>query len=231
MSERAAKCLELEGAKPENIHICPPGVDLQRFQPRPKPESWLKSLNLDNDDFIFLSVAALVWEKGILDILHAFKKLTLHYPKQKIKLLFAGSGPLKKRIVELINQLDLNEKVRLTKFPYEKMHEAYNLADVFILASVPRPGWLEQFGYVLPEALASGNPIITTESGSIPEVVGDCAELVPPSDFLALYQKMELLLKSSKLDALRSKARLRAELNFNRDRNAQKWLHAYESLF
>jgi len=232
MTPRAARCLELEGAAPEKIVVQPPGIDLVRFRPGPKSVYWLDRLGIPHDAFVFLSVAALAWEKGVYEVLHAFKRLTLECrPGRPLRLVFAGAGGERDRLTALAERIGLGDQVVFTRFPYERMHEGYALADVFLLNSAPRPGWLEQFGYALAEALASGTPIITTRSGSIPEVVGDAALLVPPADFLAVHQAMAALLGDRALRRdLARRARARAESEFNRDRNAQRIRRAYERI-
>ena len=231
MTPRAARCLELEGADPDKIKVLPPGINTKRFKPGPKPADWLKKLNISSDDFIFLSVAALRWEKGVQDILHAFKKLTLDAPGRRLKLIFAGSGPEEKRLRSLAERIGLGESVLFVRFPYEEMHAVYNLADVFVLASTARPGWLEQFGYVLAEALASGTPIISTIHGSIPEVVGEAALLAPPSDFLGLADAMRRLLEDPReCERLSLAGRARAEAEYDSIRQADRLYTAYEGL-
>jgi alpha-maltose-1-phosphate synthase len=232
LTPRAARCLELEGADPQKIRMLSPGINTERFQPRPKPSVWQQKLGLQPDDFVFISVAALRWEKGVFDILHAFKHLTLHaVPGRPLKLIFAGSGPEEKRLRELTQRIGLGDQVMFTRFPYEEMHAAYNLADVFLLASTARPGWLEQFGYVLAEALASGTPIITTVHGSIPEVVGDAALLVPPSDFLGLADAMKRLCENpGERERLARAGRARAEAEYDSRKQADRLFAAYESL-
>ena len=231
MTPRAARCLELEGADVSKIRVWAPGINLDRFQPRAKPDEELKRLGLTPDDFIFISVAALRWEKGVYDILHAFKRLTLDVPNRFLKLIFAGSGPEEPRLRALAERCGLAERVVFTRFSYDLMPLAYNLADVFLLGSTARPGWLEQFGYVLAEAQASGTPIITTLHGSIPEVVGEAALLVPPSDFLALAGAMRRLLEDpQERERLARAGRIRAEAEFDSVKQADRLLDAYQSV-
>ena len=216
---------------PDKIRVLPPGINTERFQPRAKPADWQQKLGLQPDDFVIVSVAALRWEKGVYDILHAFKRLTLDRPARALKLIFAGSGPEEPRLRELAGRIGLGDRVIFTRFPYDQMHAAYNVADVFVLGSTARPGWLEQFGYVLPEAMASGTPIISTLHGSIPEVVGDCGVLVPPSDFLGLAGAMQRLLDSPAERAqLARNGRARALAEFDSHKQADRLLAEYENL-
>ncbi|MFZ4394481.1 MAG: glycosyltransferase [Kiritimatiellia bacterium] len=228
---RAAHCLELEGASPAKIRVWAPGIDLERFQPRGKPAAALAKLGLTPDDFVFTSVAALRWEKGVYDILYAFKRLTSGRPDRPLKLVFAGSGPEEQRLRALAERIGLAAKVIFSRFTYDEMPDAYNLTDVFLLASTARPGWLEQFGYVLAEALASGTPIVTTQHGSISEVVGEAALLVPPSDFLALAEAMRKLLEEPQERwRLAILGRARAAAEFDSVKQADRLLDAYRSV-
>ncbi|MEI6313325.1 MAG: glycosyltransferase, partial [Syntrophus sp. (in: bacteria)] len=84
---------------------------------------------------------------------------------------------------------------------------------------------------VLAEALASGTPIITTVHGSIPEVVGEAALLVPPSDFLGLADAMGILLvDSNKKEWLSQAGRTRAEAEYDSRKQADRLFAAYEGL-
>ena len=232
MSERARQCLILEGADPRRVIVSPPGIDLDRFHPaETKPAAVMDRLGLDAETFVFISVAALRWEKGVFDLLHAFKRVHNRNPGRPVKLIYAGSGPERNRLEQLAARIGLADRGVFTRFPYDAMHEGYAAADAFILASAPRPGWLEQFGYVLPEAMASGKPMIVTESGSIPEVVGGAGIVVPPCDFMALADAMEhILTDSDARHKLARAARQRAETAYDCRKNAARIGEAYATL-
>ena len=61
-----------------------------------------------------------------------------------------------------------------------EMSHFYSSLDVLVVPSLPTPGWEEQFGRVVVEAMAVGVPVVSTTSWSLPEVVGDAGVLVPP---------------------------------------------------
>ncbi|MFZ4394480.1 MAG: glycosyltransferase family 4 protein [Kiritimatiellia bacterium] len=230
-SARAGACLELEGADPAKIRVLPTGIDIERFHPRVGVSEWRQSLDLAPHDFVFVTVAALRWEKGVNEILQAFAQLVRQAPAAPLKLVFVGAGPERGRLESLARRLGLAPHVRFTRVPYERIHQVYNGADVFLLASAPRPGWLEQFGFVLTEALASGTPIITTQSGSIAEVVGEAARVVPSADFLALSDAMMALWRDPvERRRLGAAGRARAEREYDRDKRAALILDLYRGL-
>jgi len=229
---RARDCLVLEGADPAKILVLSPGVNTERFSPRERPLDLAADYGVEAGDFVILSVAALVWEKGVHDLLHAVKRLTMEGADlPPIKLLFAGGGPEKASLVRLRDRIGLGDVVHFVRFPYEEIHRAYNLADVFVLASTARRGWLEQFGYVLPEAMASGLPVLTTLSGSIPEVVGDAGLTVPPSDFIALAEGLARLVGDAGLrETLGARGRRRALDTYDARKNGLAIGEAYRRL-
>jgi glycosyltransferase involved in cell wall biosynthesis len=54
----------------------------------------------------------------------------------------------------------------------------------------PRIFWEEQFGMVIPEALAAGLPVIASRCGAIPEVLGSEGAYFPPGDWFALATRL-----------------------------------------
>src|SRR5207248_3030920 len=102
-----------------------------------------------------------------------------------------GSGPEAKRLGRHAQELGLSGRVEFRPaVPYDEMPALYREASAMVLASLPRPGWEEQFGMVLAEALASGTSIVAARSGAIPEVVGGDAALFDPGDWFALAQEL-----------------------------------------
>ena len=111
---------------------------------------------------------------------------------------------------------------------YARMEEFYRELDLFVLPSIPVEGMVEQFGFVLIEAMACGLPVIATRVGGIPEVVGDAAELVPPGNSSALGDSIRSLLQDeSRRKKFALLGRERALRRFRREDVADKMRGVY----
>ena len=84
---------------------------------------------------------------------------------------------------EIARQLsDIAEFRWVDSASYSDMPAIYNSADIFFLPSQTTPTWEEQYGMSLIEAMACGLPIVTTDSGAIPEVVGNAGIVLAQQD-------------------------------------------------
>lgn len=232
VTERSKEVLILEGAPSDKIFVLMPGINTSHFQPMPKDTTLLKKLNYSLEDTIILFVANLYWEKGIYDLIFAYKKLINEYAGNKIKLLIAGKGREKYRVENTIRDLNLTHNIKLIgSYDYDEMPKIHNLADIFVLPSIPTPRWQEQFGYVLIESMACGKPVISTSCGSIPEVVGNAGIIVPSNDFLALTNAIkELMIDINKRKTFGIIGRKRAESFFNAEKIAVQFYNIYKNL-
>lgn len=99
---------------------------------------------------------------------------------------------------------------------YSQMPAIYHSADILLLLSRTTPTWEEQYGMVLIEAMASGLPIIASQSGAIPEVVGDAGITYPVCDVEVIRSAIiDLLDHPQKRQALGQRARARAQAHFD----------------
>jgi glycosyltransferase involved in cell wall biosynthesis len=171
-TERARRCLVLEGADPTKIDVSSPGVDTERFR---------SAQALPGDGHLVVSPGRLVWEKGHYDVIRALATL-----EQRPRLLIVGDGPERARLLQYAAELGLADRVEIRSVPYAEMPSVFASASCVVLASLPIPLWEEQFGMVLAEAMAAGAPVLASSSGAIPEVVGESAQLFAPGDWVEL---------------------------------------------
>ncbi|MCL5962573.1 MAG: glycosyltransferase family 4 protein [Chloroflexi bacterium] len=122
-------------------------------------------------------VGRMIQAKGVDLLLRAASGLPGEW-----RLVLMGEGPLKDELRRQSDACGLGSRVSFV--PHQKSGDvpAYLRAlDVLVLPSRTAPNWKEQFGRVLVEAMACGVPVIGSDSGEIPQVIGD-AGLVFPED-------------------------------------------------
>ena len=188
-TERARESLLLEGVRADRIEVSPPGIERRRF-------AAARSARGGADGHVIVSAGRLVWEKGHQDVLRALAALErglVPLPNgeaARVRLLVVGAGPERSRLERYAAELGLAERVDFRRVPYERMPEVFAEASCLVLASLPVRLWEEQFGLVLAEAMAGGVPIVASESGAIPEVVGESASLFRPGDWMGLARAL-----------------------------------------
>jgi glycosyltransferase involved in cell wall biosynthesis len=177
-TERARRCLLLEGADPERIQVVEPGIDVERFA---------AGSARAGEGHVIVSPGRLVWEKGHYDVIRA-----LASSDSEARLLIVGAGPERDRLLRYADDLGLGDRVEIRPVPYDEMPSVFAGASCVVLASLPTRTWEEQFGLVLAEALAAGAPVIASSSGAIPEVLdGSGAPLFTPGDWLGLADLLD----------------------------------------
>ena len=235
MSARARDALMLEGIPERRIAIIGNSVDTERFRPRPDERSTFRaSMGLRDDDIVILFVGRLHESKGVFPLVHALK-LLLSDPginAQRLRLVIAGRGNQQRQLRERAQQLGIGDHVTfLGGVPHARVHLLYPAADVFTLPSIPVQDWQEQFGIVLIESMACGVPVVSTLSGSIPDVVGNAATLVQPADARALAEGLRPLIKHPDRRAVAGAlARARVMEQFSLSAVAGRLREAYQSL-
>jgi glycosyltransferase involved in cell wall biosynthesis len=166
------------------------GVDVERFQPSASP---------DHDGPLRVGyVGRLEPHKGV-EVLVRAMALT-----EGAELEVVGDGPARPSVEQAVREADLDGRVTLTGFrAQESLASVYPTFDVVAVPSLDTPSWIEQFGRVAVEAMASGAVVVASSSGALPEVVGDAGMLVPPGDAAAL---------AAALTRLRDEPELRGKL-------------------
>lgn len=129
-------------------------------------DSYKKNTMLFNEDKTVLGyMGRISEEKGISLMLDTFRELKKTNPN--VELLIAGGGPLEHLLHE-------EEGVKfLGLIPHAEAYQFYEKIDLFLLPSQTRSFWKEQFGRVIAESVGSGKPVIGSDSGAIPEVLGN----------------------------------------------------------
>ncbi|MCS6964985.1 glycosyltransferase [Thermoflexus sp.] len=166
------------------VEVIPPiGVDTRVFRPverRPEPSAFRAAY-----------AGRFVPEKGIEILLQAAARLG-----PSVELWLIGGGPQQALLRSLARELGIEERVRWVRsVPPERMPELLAQVDALVLPSRTTPIWKEQFGRVLVEAMACGVPVVGSDSGAIPEVMGDAGLIFPEGDAAALADRLRRLME------------------------------------
>ncbi len=154
-------------------------VDVELFRPLNR-ENCRRELGWST--FTVGYVGRLVERKGLLDAVDA-----LAFLPDDVQLVFVGSGEFRPALDRRIEELGRAAQVRfLDARPLEELPPVMNALDALLLPSHTVPSWKEQFGRVIIEAQACGTPVIGSDSGAIPEVVGAGGLIFPEGDAQAL---------------------------------------------
>lgn len=194
ITDTARDVLIKEGADPGKIIRADIGINLSFFKPKKTAEyKYLKK----NNNIKLLVVSRLVEEKGISEIMDNFFLLKRKY--DNIELVIVGTGPLKEELEAKAETSEFRNCIYfLGRVEYEKMVDIYNLCDIFVHYPKGSRTWIEQFGFVLTEAMGCGLPIVALDRGSIREVVKDGGLVVNEKEF---PEALEKLIKNEKLRA------------------------------
>ena len=170
-------------------------------------------------------------QKNIPRLVEAFAvaraELKMHPRYRNLRLIIIGDEISKYPAVRrAVMQSRVEHSVRFLGFvPFETLRVFYELAAAFVF-----PSLYEGFGLPPLEAMASGTPVITSEIGALPEVVGDAAMLVNPENVFDIARGIrEVLLNDDLRASLIEKGRRHAA-TFSWERTAQEVIGIYRQV-
>jgi len=172
-------------------------------------------------------IGRLVEEKGIHHLLEAASRLTVDW-----RLRLVGGGPMRATLNQQANTLGIADRIEfIGQIPSTVMPSEYQQLDVLVLPSLTRPNWKEQFGRVLIEAMASGVPVIGSDSGAIPGVIGDAGLVFRESDVDALHNALTQLSDNADLrEQLKKRGRAHVIQHYTHQSVADATVEVYRQL-
>jgi glycosyltransferase involved in cell wall biosynthesis len=179
--------VERYGARPWDVRVWAPGVELDAFTPGNRDEVRGR-LEIDPRAFVTVCVRRLVPRMGIEVLLDAWARIAGELPVGSV-LLLVGDGPLREELGERARHEDLAGRVRvLGRVSDEDLIDLYRAADAAVVPTLS----VEGFGLVVLEAAACGTPSIVSNVGGLPEVTRplDPSLLVSPGDVTALGSRL-----------------------------------------
>ncbi len=166
------------------------GVDESLFRPQAQPEL-ATQLGIQPHEFVVGFVGRFVEEKGLLTLAQALAELR----DRPWKWLLLGRGPLQHTLMEQAQAWGMADRlIWIESVPHDQVPRYINLMNTLVLPSqttyqfktLTAAGWKEQFGHVLIEAMACQVPVIGSDSGEIPHVIGKAGLVFPEGNVSAL---------------------------------------------
>ncbi len=167
------------------------------------------------DDQLVVGFAGLLHEqKGWKVLLGAMERLP-----QRFKLVVIGDGADRDDIERELEERGLTSRVLLAGAESRgRLLATYPRLDAIVLPTITLSDRVEQIGAVIAEAMACGVPVIGSDSGAIPETIGDAGIVVPERDPGALSAAIQRLAAEAPLrETLRSRGRDRHQRMFSCD--------------
>ncbi len=186
----------------------------------------LKHLKIPTDSKVVLYVGSEQPRQNVPNLLKAFSMVKKSI--SNIKLVKIGRPQFygaRDKILKLVDDLDLNDDIFFIDYVSEEdLPKWYNASDVLVYPC-------EYAGFGLPplEAMACGTPVVTSNTTSLPEVVGDAGIMIDPNDIESMSEMIYQVLTDSEFKNELVKKGIERSKLFNWDESARRTRDIYES--
>ncbi len=215
--------VRLWGVPADRVSVAYPGVE-PAYQPASpdRVEAFRRKKGLPRRYVLFLGT--LEPRKNVTGAVEAFARWARTANTRDVWLIIAGAkGWRYQAIFARVQELGLTDRVRFPGYiPAAELPDWYRAAELLIY-----PSLYEGFGLPPLEAMACGTPVITSNTSSLPEVVGDAALLVDPYDVEAIADALARLLEDAELRRQLREAGLQRARLFSWERTARETIAAY----
>ena len=205
------------GIQPAGISLVHNGVDTDEFRPLPhiRKNPWRLMATASADAPL----------KGLRFLIDAYASLLERYPS--LELVVVGAPRPGGDTERQIARLGLENRIQFrTGISTTELVQLYAEAAIAVVPSV-----YEGFGLPAGEAMACGVPLVSTDGGALPEVVGDAGVQVPARNAAALAEAIaDLLEDPARREALGAQGRARMESSFCWERSARRMVDYYREV-
>lgn len=175
------------------ISVIPSGIELGSFYQSPEEgelDKLRSTLGIDRDKKVLVYVGRLAKEKNLDELIYNFKSLK----RENTVLLITGIGPYKDRVVELVDEMGLKDRVIFVGLVQpSSLHKYYKVGDLFVSCSTS-----ETQGLTYIEALACGVPPICKSDLALEGVIIDGVNGYQYNTFEEFSERVEELLSDDK---------------------------------
>jgi len=220
LSRDGTRVMEAMGCQATQI---PLGFDPALFSIQPEVMIAATRAKLGLRDRTIAYFGRLTPEKGVHLLLQSLATMK-DLPWQFLVDHFGDyATPYTQELKTLIAELGLADRVVYFDAKHDEMPGFMNAADIVVLPSLSTPKWKEQYGRVMPEAMACGKVVVGSDSGAIPELIGSFGHVFPEGDTAALARLLRDLLARNDLAESGRRAAAYAHETLSITRQAKIW--------
>ena len=175
-----------------------------------------------------LHIGTLEPRKNLGFLIESFSEVIKDKKFDDLYLVITGKkGWYYEGLFEIVRKLNLQDRIILTGYFDEKDKPAlYRGATVFAF-----PSLYEGFGLPSLEAMASGVPVVSSNTSSMPEVIGKAGILIPPEDRAAWVKNIKKVVLDTSLQNKMKQANKEQVKKFSWEKTARKTIEVYEKAF
>lgn len=224
---QAAKQILLDHGFRRPIHIMPQlGVDLTLYR-REDAGALRRRLGL-TASFIVGFLGRIDHQKGVLVLVRALAQLR----DRSWQALLVGNGKAEDDVRRVAGELGILDRFMFAgAVRNDEVPRYFNCVDVSVLPSLTTPRWMEQFGHTIIEAMACEVPVIGSDSGEIPHVIGEAGLVAREGDVQDLTEKLRQVMEDTHLrQDLIAKGKRRVTEQFTHAMIAQRTYQVYLEL-
>jgi glycosyltransferase involved in cell wall biosynthesis len=181
--------------------------------------------HVEHADLAVGFVGRLVPHRGLDTLLEALA----YHRHAAWRLTIVGEGPERERLERLASDLRLAARIRWTG-ALPLLRELWPELDVLVVPSRATATWNEPTGETVAEAMAYEVPVIGSDTGVLPELIGDGGLVTPPGEAHALAEALGRMFDPAARGEFARRARARALKLFSNEAVAERTLAFWESL-
>jgi glycosyltransferase involved in cell wall biosynthesis len=143
----------------EKLHVIGRGIDCERFSPVLRDPKLRKSWGADDEDVVLAYVGRLAAEKNLDLLVQTYRSVASKLPRTR--LLVVGDGPQREALMRSVPSATM-----VGAQNGDSLARHYASADAFLF-----PSLTETYGNVVPEAMASGLPVLAFDCAAAAELI------------------------------------------------------------
>jgi glycosyltransferase involved in cell wall biosynthesis len=214
---------------PERVFVAPPAASQEKFFQNRNGGAWQAVKNKYKlPDSYFLSVSSNDRRKNLPHLIRSFTKFVLQEKPQDLHLVLTGNSTYGRLMVDELNiKGTTRDRIFVTEkhIDDEDLSAIYSHSLCFFFMSL-----YEGFGLPALEAMQCGVPVVTSNTTSLPEVVGDAGITLSPTDEDALCGVMNEVYRSRELRDRYSRSGLERAKQFSWQRCAEEYANIFKRI-